>query len=199
MFRRKLSAKDHADMWNQQLAAAAKANGTFKAFPRLTNDEVLQLVDYWNLAAKKKGATFPTSFEIAKLALGFFKEGDKFKTSKAHAAKMFPEQFLSFVWNSPSGFQEPAFRLKGTPHPFRPTAKTHRRIHRIAKLAFARLQRVRAARKARRVARIKTTVVTLPPGKEPAAALFKFRRKKKKGEISSLLWLLLVAVALSQR
>jgi hypothetical protein len=213
VFRRKLTAKTYPEMFRKQLAAAKRNNGVAaNGAPRLTNDGVLQLVDYWRLAAKKAGhPRWSEHFETyVRGALGFFREGDKFKIDTTHARKLLPDKYLNEVWGLTAaplpkgvtagaaagarGFQGMAALVPGPVIPFRPTAKTVSRFKRHAALSWARLKLRRAARKAtvkRKAYLLPTTIVTAPGAKV-------IRRKKTK-PIPWWIWLLLVAVATSNQ
>jgi hypothetical protein len=91
-------------MFGKQMEAAEAKNGTATPpgglpLPALTNDDALMLVEYWRDQAKRNDTSWAGWYPIALRALGYEKEGDKFKIDAVHAVLSLPANALPLVWD----------------------------------------------------------------------------------------------------
>jgi len=163
--------------------------------PRLTNGEVVQLAEYWRGASKAKGKDFGAWFNLVSKALGFFREGDKFKVDDVHGSAMFPESLLPLVWSSSLAVQAV---LLDTPSPseapaFPSTRDQSGLLKRVAGEAFRILQRQREARGEK----VPRELPKIPPplDKIPDVVTAPFRGSG----VGTIVVIVLVAMALSKK
>jgi hypothetical protein len=190
-------APSHVEMLARQRASAARANGTIGAMPRLTNGEVVQLAEYWRKASKERGKDFGPWFNLVSKALGFFREGDKFRVDDVHGSAMFPDSLLPLVWSSSLavaavGLDAP----KATTAPaFETTRDQSGLLKRVAGEAFRILQRQREAR-GEKLPPVKFPPTIPPPlDKIPDVVTAPFRGSG----IGTIVVIVLVAMALSKK
>jgi hypothetical protein len=148
----KLTASSYGEMHSKLQLAAEEKNGRSpidqRELPSLTNDDVLVLVEYWLTQAKRNSTSWPDWYPVTLLALGYRKEGDKFKVDKKHAESWLPAEDLPFVWETAClPFADRLDREQTAtpvvPGGFAPAQGSTARFFRAAKAAWERLKRER--------------------------------------------------------
>jgi len=169
-------------------SAHARRDGD-PSFPHLTDGELLQPAEFFR-AHDVAGWD-----SLARLALGFRREGDKFRAGTlfddAHYASDVPLAELARVWGRASGLATALDARERSPQSFAPPPLTRAFVDRIASPTFRLLERERAAARPRAAA-----IPKLPPPFDKIPKVIKPIRPGKSLKRSGLLLLALAAVVL---
>jgi hypothetical protein len=126
---------------------ARTRHGSFLAFPKLSNGDLAQMADYY----RKHEASAPGWDKLARIALGFFSEGDKFaagtRFSSAHVLAAVPASSLGRVWSLAEGMSTGIDLRERGSQSFAPRAPDAVLFDQLAAGAFRILQAERAARR----------------------------------------------------
>lgn len=91
---------------------ASKANGELQAidgaaYPRLSNGQVVALVQAWRrAAARSKNPRWPLGLDLLRAGLGWRKQGDRFVMTAKHAATAAPSELVQLFWLSTAELAE---------------------------------------------------------------------------------------------
>lgn len=142
-------------------------HGGSVAAPQLTNGELMQLAEYFrahNVSGWDK---------LARVALGFFKEGDKFqagdKFSAAHARRPVGPEQLPGLWGRMAGMATRIDAAEGDAQEFTPSETSKSFWDFMAAGAFKILQAERARKTRARKTR-DPRIIKPPPAKKPPPA-----------------------------
>lgn len=188
---RTVTAKNSVVLLDAFRAEAKRKNGGASGSPNLRNGELLQLADYY----KQHGESGYHS--LARIALGFFKEGDKFqagtKFSVAHANAAVPRGLLPSIWIRMRRMSKAIDKKDGgATAQFTPSSGTSKTFWDfMAAAAFRQLQRERARRGVRPPPIPDPRKTKPPPGLLPPP-------RKGGGGLGLLIVVALVALAASK-
>jgi len=170
---RTVTAKNSADLLDKFRAIAFAQRGGSPSSPGLQNGMLLQLADYYK-QHRQSGY-----HSLARIALGFFKEGDKFQAAKKFSTRFaragVPAKVLPILWSRMAVMSAAIDAAdKGASAQYTPTkGDAHSFWDMMATAAFKQLQLDRAARRGgsaapptRRIPR-KIPKVKPPPGIGP--------------------------------
>jgi hypothetical protein len=138
-----IQATSSLGLLNAIKADATARNGSFLGLPKLSNGDLAQISDYY----RKHEASAPGWDKLARIALGFFQEGDKFaagsRFSTSHVNAAVPASSLTGVWAKAQGMSTSIDLRERTSQSFAPRAPDAPLFDSLAAGAFQILERER--------------------------------------------------------
>lgn len=174
-------------------ASARARNGDFAGLPKLSNGDIAQMAAYF----RKHDADGWD--KLARVALGFFEEGDKFKAGSKfeaqHVRDQAPASSLAGIWARAQAMATSIDLRERTPQEFTPPAADASLFNSLAAGAFQLLQRERgipAQIPPRKLPKLPPPLDKIPDIVKP------IRPGKGLAGLGTLLLVVIVALALSK-